>query len=391
MIWCPSSTAVEEIFVPKLTSILIRQKQVCFLSWTFLACHLSVWFSLFWEKSRSRRVKINLLKFYVDSTELLFTKSLITKDIFLSTLAATDLEDIAFTLPNVRILQICVCQSLWDSSAESNSLLDGPSALLLLDYQTTFGWGGFDKARTALEPERRWLRWALDAFSLATILGRTPDWVLPDKPFYALRILVTTYQRLRWAFLRIQLVLGSADEYFYFLNGDDYASQTNPFKSRFATVWHLRLVNEADWLQHVGDIVESANLGLEKLFVEDFTVRYLLCCLLKRENVLPGDEKAYKLLTKIAKRLDFLILWSFFQRSSATLYFFSFSFGLFVWRPVGATPITSHLLGDFLVFIWFGILFARCFDYCLQIFLLQIDTDLIQEVGFNRQSRYVSP
>jgi len=93
----------------------------------------------------------------------------------LSTLAATDLKDIAFTLLDICILHLYRGQSLWDCYSECNSLLDGPPAFLLLDNQATFGWGALDKASAALKLERRWLGWALDAFALASALGGAPD------------------------------------------------------------------------------------------------------------------------------------------------------------------------------------------------------------------------
>jgi hypothetical protein len=61
-------------------------------------------------------------------------------------------------------------------------------------------------------------------------------------------------------------------------------------------------------LEHVRDVVEAPNLGLEGLVVDALVVSDLASGLLKRDYWLPPDEEVDKLLTKVAQRLYFLIL-----------------------------------------------------------------------------------
>ena len=87
--------------------------------------------------------------------------------------------------------------------------------------------------------------------------------------------------------------------------------ETDPLESRLATVEHLGLVDQADRLEHVGDVVKSANFGLQELFVENFAIRDLLGSFLERQHILPCHEQTDELLAKVAKRLNFFVLGRF--------------------------------------------------------------------------------
>ncbi len=64
----------------------------------------------------------------------------------------------------------------------------------------------------------------------------------------------------------------TSDHLFDFENLVDHTLETDPLEGRLAAVGHLRLANQANRLQHVSDIVEAPNLGLKKLFIENFTI-----------------------------------------------------------------------------------------------------------------------
>jgi hypothetical protein len=170
-----SSAAVEEVFVSELTGVVIGNKRVGFFARSFLTRKLRVFFDFVPEKGTSSRVEIKLLKLGVDNAKVLLREPLESQPSRLSTLATTDLKDIALTLLDVCILYLCSGQSFWDSCAESNSLLDGPPAFLLLNNQAAFCRGALDKASATLKLQRRWLGWALVAFVLASALGGAPD------------------------------------------------------------------------------------------------------------------------------------------------------------------------------------------------------------------------
>ena len=84
-----------------------------------------------------------------------------------------------------------------------------------------------------------------------------------------------------------------------------------PLESRLATVEHLGLVDQADRLEHVGDVVKSANFGLQELLVENFAIGDLLGSLLERQHILPCHEQTDELLAKVAERLDLFVLGRF--------------------------------------------------------------------------------
>ena len=94
----------------------------------------------------------------------------------------------------------------------------------------------------------------------------------------------------RATFLGVELVLGRPDPVLDHLDGRDHAVEADPLESRLATVEHLGLVNQADRLEHVGDVVKSANLGLQELLVENFAIGDLLGSLLERQHILPCHE-----------------------------------------------------------------------------------------------------
>ena len=54
-------------------------------------------------------------------------------------------------------------------------------------------------------------------------------------------------------------------------------------------------------MQHVCNVVQPTNLCLEKLFIEDFTVRNLLGCLFKTQDVFPSHEKPDELLAEVSQ------------------------------------------------------------------------------------------
>ena len=67
-------------------------------------------------------------------------------------------------------------------------------------------------------------------------------------------------------------------------------------------------MDEANRLQHVGNVIQSADLGLEELLVEDFAVRNLLGRFLEAKHVFPGHEQLDELLAEVAQRFNFLVL-----------------------------------------------------------------------------------
>ena len=73
-------------------------------------------------------------------------------------------------------------------------------------------------------------------------------------------------------------------------------------------------MDKADRLQHVGNVIQSANLSLEQLLVEHFAVRNLFGGLLETEHILPSHKQFDELLAKVAQRLDFLVLGLLFLR-----------------------------------------------------------------------------
>ena len=57
--------------------------------------------------------------------------------------------------------------------------------------------------------------------------------------------------------------MGGLHEQFNLLDGQNDATEPNPFEGGLTTVRHLSFVDQADGLQHVGDIIQSSDLGLE--------------------------------------------------------------------------------------------------------------------------------
>lgn len=72
--------------------------------------------------------------------------------------------------------------------------------------------------------------------------------------------------------MRVKLLLGSEHQLLDLLDREHHTSQADPFESRFATVRHLGLVDQADRLQHVCNVIQPADLCLKKLLVEDFAI-----------------------------------------------------------------------------------------------------------------------
>lgn len=64
----------------------------------------------------------------------------------------------------------------------------------------------------------------------------------------------------------------TSDHLFDFQNLVDHALKTDPLEGRLSAVGHLRLANQANRLQHIGDVVEAPDLGLKKLFIENFAI-----------------------------------------------------------------------------------------------------------------------
>ena len=192
--------------------------------------------------------------------------------------------------------------------------MQGPLALLLLNNEAALGWRGLDEARRALQLQRRRLGWALDACrlrlrSLLARLGRGLHRLLPHEPVDAVEALQARLDRA--PFLGVELVLGRPDPVLDHLDGRDHAVEADPLESRLAAVEHLGLVNQADRLEHVGDVVESADFGLQELLVEHFAIGDLLGGLLERQHILPCHEQTDELLAKVAERLDFFVLGRF--------------------------------------------------------------------------------
>jgi hypothetical protein len=90
------------------------------------------------------------------------------------------------------------------------------------------------------------------------------------------------------------------------------ALKTNPFESGLLAVDCVALLNQADGLEDVGDVVETAYLGLQLLVF--FLLLGLLTCrdhlggFLETEDVLPSDEEMDELLAEDAQTLLLLVL-----------------------------------------------------------------------------------
>jgi hypothetical protein len=87
------------------------------------------------------------------------------------------------------------------------------------------------------------------------------------------------------------------------------ALHSDPAEGRLSVRGHVRLLNEPDRLEHICNVVKTTNFGLQGLVINDLIVGYLTSGLFKRDNFFPSNEKVNELLTKVAKRLDFLVLW----------------------------------------------------------------------------------
>ena len=82
--------------------------------------------------------------------------------------AAGNLEYVSFALLD----HFCISSQVFCSigRCDSQLLLQSPLALALLHNQATLSWGSLDETSTPLQLERRWLRWALNAASLLSLL-----------------------------------------------------------------------------------------------------------------------------------------------------------------------------------------------------------------------------
>ena len=67
-------------------------------------------------------------------------------------------------------------------------------------------------------------------------------------------------------------------------------------------------MDEANRLQHVGNVIQASDLGLEELLIEDFAVRNLLGRLFEAKYVFPSHEKLDELLAEVAQRFYLLVL-----------------------------------------------------------------------------------
>lgn len=77
--------------------------------------------------------------------------------------------------------------------------------------------------------------------------------------------------------------------------------ETHPFKGRLAILGHLRLGNQADALEHVGDVVESPDLSFECLFIDFLAIRDGPGCLFQGNDRLPCNEEDNELLAEVPK------------------------------------------------------------------------------------------
>jgi hypothetical protein len=81
---------------------------------------------------------------------------------------------------------------------------------------------------------------------------------------------------------------------------------TDPLESWFLRLRVAGLRDQPDGLKHVGDVVQTSNLGLELLLL-DVEAGDGPRCFLERDNSLPGNEQLNELLAKDAKRLVFFV------------------------------------------------------------------------------------
>ena len=64
---------------------------------------------------------------------------------------------------------------------------------------------------------------------------------------------------------------------------------------------------KANGLEHVRNVVEPANFGLESLFIDSLIISYLTCGLLERYHLLPPNKQVDELLAEVAERFDLLV------------------------------------------------------------------------------------
>ena len=83
---------------------------------------------------------------------------------------------------------------------------------------------------------------------------------------------------------------------------------TNPAERGFAVGWHMRFFDESDWLEHIGDIIQSSDFSFKHFFIDLF-IWDLPGSLFKRDYRLPANKEVDKLLAETTERLNFLVLW----------------------------------------------------------------------------------
>ena len=69
----------------------------------------------------------------------------------------------------------------------------------------------------------------------------------------------------------------------------------------------MGLLNEPNRLEHICDIIQSANLRFEGFVIDRLIVGDLASGLLKRDHSLPPHEEVDKLLAEISKGFDLLV------------------------------------------------------------------------------------
>lgn len=67
-------------------------------------------------------------------------------------------------------------------------------------------------------------------------------------------------------------VTGCFHKVFDLFDGADCALETNPFEGRLAALRHLGFLDEADRLEHIGNVIEPSDFGFQSFIVKFFTI-----------------------------------------------------------------------------------------------------------------------